>query len=109
MDIKIENGDFETDYSGHIKCINGVEETLQRIRNCLKIPKGSFLPSPCIGNDFYKLTDFSDESVKHACIRALSAIKDAAVKTAHAEKKQDELHIFLRIEIKDKGEYEVNI
>ena len=43
IDVKITNGDVETDSAGSAKRISGRDVLFQRARLCMTVPKGSFV------------------------------------------------------------------
>lgn len=74
MDTLIENGDYKCGINGLPVTIMGRDEVMQRVKICLKVPRGSFMHNKDFGSRFRTLT--IDSSNQLALSMAQQALED---------------------------------
>ncbi len=105
MDIKIENSDLSLNSQGKYEFVSGIDEVAQRLLICAQIPKGSFVYNKELGTNLRDIDLTSDRRILTATAilnEAVFDIKGARAEVESFEKKEDKIH--LKVKISYKGE-----
>lgn len=76
--LRIKDGDFCFDETGHFFMIEGADEIAQAVEMCLSIEKGEFLLDEFVGIDtsFMQEKNADDEDVANALIEAVEVLTE---------------------------------